>query len=438
MKKGRIQLQVGFGRIDITPSGSLPMGGYIERTGMSAGVHDPLFAKAVAFRHGKTSAVLISLDLLHVSNEWTRKLRKEILRVIGVPRKNVLVAATHTHSGPAVFTPADGRAKEIVRYEERLLKDCVKAARKAFASAEPSLMRAGSIVSKGVALNRRDSAEPFDDRLAVVRVEEVSGKVKGHLASFSCHPTVMPPSNVRYSADLFGASAGEVEKTFSGSTCIMFNGAGGDSSTRFTRRRQTWAELERLGKKLARQIIEAGRSSEPAGAGPIRAKTAVLTVPFRKIPPPEQSQQEYERALQRFSDAAAKTDGADTALLVARALVDGAAGRLLISRVGGWEPVFGARAATVELQVLRIGDVIICGLPGEFFGRRGTALAKAAAPRFGLVAGCANGFWGYVVPPREASQGGYELIMAPMRPSDEPKIIREATALIREIKRSSG
>jgi len=435
MKKSVRHLRVGFGRIDITPSGSFPMGGYIERSGPSIGAHDPLYAKAAAFCCGKTSAVLVAIDILYLSDGWTRNLKKAISREIGVPQKNILVAATHTHSGPAVFAPIAGRANDIVRYEEGLLQDCVEAVRMTFASAEPSRIRAGSLRSDGVASNRRDPTAICDDLLSVVRIEDVSGKARGHLVSFSCHATVMPPSNLEYSADLFGVSARNVEKRFPGSMCIMFNGAAGDSSTRFTRRRQTWAELERLGKKLADQITEAGRDSKPAGTEPIAAKTIRLRFPFRRIPPPEKAQKEYEEALKRVRDAATDPDAGDEARLLARAMVDGAAGQLFISRIGGWAPIFGSSAANVELQAVRVGDLIFCGLPGEFFGRRGAELKKSALPKFGFIAGYANGYCGYAVPAPEASKGGYETLMAPLRSSDEARIVREAKTLIRDVKK---
>jgi neutral ceramidase len=439
-KKSERQLRVGLASIDITPADSLPMGGYIARTEPAAGTHDPLFAKAVSFRQGKTSAILVALDILYVSEQWTRKFRKAVSRKIGLPQKNVLVAATHTHSGPAVFSPTAGRAEPMIRYEERLLNSCIEVAQKAFSSAEPSRVRVCCLLSEGIAMNRRDPLEVTDGLLSVVRIEDLCGNVKGHLASFPCHPTVMSPSNLCYSADLFGVSARELEKRFKDSTCIMFNGAAGDVSTRFTRRKQTWAELERLGTRLAREVIEASRSSEPAKAGPISAKTVTLTIPFREIMGVEEAQKQFEDARDKVRRAFVRPTGLagrDENPLLVRPLIEGAAVQLVLSKIGGWEPLFGTNTAKMELQVIRVGDIIVGGLPGEFFGDRGVELKNAALPKFGFIAGYANGYWGYITPPEEAAKGGYETMMSPLHPSNEPKIIREAKALIREIKKSA-
>ncbi len=429
------QFRVGFSRVDITPAESLPMGGYIARNEPAAGTHDPLYVKAIAFRLGEASAILLSLDILHVSHTWSRRLRETISQKVGLQLENILVAATHTHSGPAVFFPIITHTEEIARYEESLFANCLTVAEKAFASAEPSVMRIGRGRSRGVVMNRRDPTTQTDDWVSLVRIENLSRKVKGHLVSFACHPTVMSPKNLDYSADLFGVAATEVEGKFKVSTCLMFNGAGGDASTRFTRREQTWGELDRLGKKLAKQIVQVSRKSKPAGVGPISAKIVVLKFPFKPILASDEAQRKLDEANYRFTHSLAE-DGNKEDSLVARSLVDGASAQFFLSKLGGWEPLFGTNSAEVEIQVIRVGDLIFCGLPGEFFGSRGNSLKNVAHPKHCVVAGYANGYWGYVVPPREAAKGGYEAMMSPLDPSNEPKIIREASSLVKEIKKA--
>jgi len=408
------------------------MGGYIDRAEPAAGTHDPLFAKAAAFRLGERAALLLALDILCVSGEWVGKLRERVSGKLGLAPESILVAATHTHSAPAVFFPKAGGTGPIARYEAALIDKCAEAVERAHATAAPARVLAGCVRCEGVAANRRDPRGPTDDLLSVVRIESPRGKVKGRLVSFPCHPTVMGPSNLQYSADLFGAAAKEVEKKYPDSICIMFNGAAADASTRLTRREQSWAEIERLGRELARGIIAADRASKPAGASLIRSMTASMTFPFREIPEPDEAQKEYDEALAKAGDPAARDKG-DAGDRLARSLVEGAAARLLLSRIGGWRPLFGADAAELELQAIRINDIIVCGLPGEFFASAGSVLRKAALPKLGFVIGYANGYCGYIVPPEEAQKGGYEAMMSPLVPECEPKIIGTAGSLIREI-----
>jgi len=429
-KKADHLLKTGFARLEITPATSLEMGGYIARKAPAARTHDPLFVKAVSFGEPDAGVVLLSLDLLCVSGEWCDKTRQAIAGKLGVPADHILLAATHTHSGPAVFFPAAMRSDAIAAYEELLIEKCVQAAESAFASGEPSLLKARSTRTNGIVLNRTSLSAPADDLLSVVRIESRTGKIRGHLVSFSCHPTVMPPENLEYSADLFGAAAARVERKYPGSSCIMFNGAAGDLSTRFTRRDQSWEELDRLGRKLAARIVEASKASRPVKSVPIEARMKRLNLPLRPVLPAEQAQKIYDDALRELNELQTRGKDGKKARL-AQSRVEGATAQLLLSRFGGWESLFGAGNADVELQAVRIGDLIFCGLPGEFFGRRGWELVSAAKPRRGFVIGCANGYWGYLVPPLKGRSGGYEELMAPLKSGDEGKIIRQIKALVK-------
>ncbi len=431
-KKGETQLLAGFARRDITPDDSLPMGGYIERAGSATGKHGPLLAKAAAFRYGRSAAVLLVLDLLCVSHIWVSRLRNEISRKVGLPQNNILISATHTHSGPAVFFSMTGSDAQVHEYEENLLRWCSQTVESASASMNPVRLRAGAATVDDIGANRRDKTKAVDHTLSVVRIENLSGEAVGHLASFSCHPTVMGPSNLEYSADLFGEAAGEVEKAFHDSECLLFCGAAADVSTRFVRREQTWTELERLGKKLGEKIISVSRDAQPIESAGINARSTAMTIPFREIPDPLRAQSEYDEALGRIAENAGESENR-----LARSLVEGAAARLFLSRLGGWRSIFGSDEAELELQVIRIGDIVICALPGEFFAARAKELLEAARPKFGFVAGCTNGYWGYFVPPDEAARGGYETMMSAVEPQNEPGIIEAARKLMRDIGRDS-
>jgi hypothetical protein len=437
-KKSKSLIEAGFARVDITPGESLPMGGYMARHEDSAGVHDPLQVKAAAFRDGKTSALLLSFDVLCLSHQWTRRLKEAISQETGIPQRNILAAATHTHCGPQCFVPSMMRTEPILQYEERLLACGVEAARKACGSLEPASMRVARVEEQRISRNRRDPLEvPLAD-LSIVRIDTPAGKVRAHLVSFPCHPTVMPPSNLQFSADLFGEAANEIERRYDRSTCVMFNGASANLSTRFTRKAQTWEELERLGKLLAGGILQASKQSVPIRTSPILARVSAKRLSFKNVLPVDEAQEHYEKTKSELNDPRRMPERDFQDRQLDRPAFEAAAAQVLISRIGGWGVLFGADAAELDLQVIRIGDLIICGLPGEFFDERGVDLTNAASPKFGFVVGYANGYWGYFVPPRHMSAGGYEASMAPINASDEAKLIHRMVTLVRNIKELSA
>ena len=85
--------------------------------------------------------------------------------------------------------------------------------------------------------------------------------------SFPCHPTVLGAGNLDISADLSGAFRRQLRAALGQNTWVaLATGAGGDISTRHTRRAQDFIELERLGGLLA----ERARALLLAGARPIQ------------------------------------------------------------------------------------------------------------------------------------------------------------------------
>src|SRR5215217_1069980 len=74
------------------------MRGYANRAGGVLGVHDPLYARALVLEHGDRRVALCGLDLCGVQEDVVAAART---RIADVDPDHVLVAASHTHSGPA-------------------------------------------------------------------------------------------------------------------------------------------------------------------------------------------------------------------------------------------------------------------------------------------------------------------------------------------------
>jgi neutral ceramidase len=86
-----------------------------------------------------------------------------------------------------------------------------------------------------------------------------------------------------------------------------------------------------------------------------------------------------------------------------------------------------------EVQVLRIGDCCLAGLPGELFVEYGLQL-KARFPKRAFVASLVNGeLQGYIVTPEAAAAGGYEAANALFAPGAGPLLIDAALGLIRQL-----
>src|SRR5215471_5616730 len=93
-------LKAAIAKVDITPPLGIPMWGYSNRKGPATGTLDPLCARVLVLEAGTTRLALVTVDLGRPvgpgSLKWLReKTRNEVSYVV--------VAASHTHSGPTIL-----------------------------------------------------------------------------------------------------------------------------------------------------------------------------------------------------------------------------------------------------------------------------------------------------------------------------------------------
>src|SRR5262245_60510812 len=94
-------LRAGVARGDVTPPLGVELCGYGPFLGRAAtGVHDRLWCRAVVLEADRERLVLVSCDLIGVLQETTDAVRATVRERLGVPPERVLIACTHTHSGP--------------------------------------------------------------------------------------------------------------------------------------------------------------------------------------------------------------------------------------------------------------------------------------------------------------------------------------------------
>jgi hypothetical protein len=104
-------MKAGAAKVDITPKAGVWMDGMI-RSHPSVGVHDPLFARALYLSPDddpSNAFVVVSADVCGLRAEDAGKARV-LARPLGLTDRHIIVAATHTHSGPATvghFNPPE-------------------------------------------------------------------------------------------------------------------------------------------------------------------------------------------------------------------------------------------------------------------------------------------------------------------------------------------
>ncbi len=94
-------LRAGVGRADITPPTGYSFGGWTRVDRVGTGVQSRLQASVVVLKSGKRKLALVSVDLFASPGGLIAEAAKRAGH--GFSQRNVLVGATHTHSGPSQF-----------------------------------------------------------------------------------------------------------------------------------------------------------------------------------------------------------------------------------------------------------------------------------------------------------------------------------------------
>jgi hypothetical protein len=227
---------------------------------------------------------------------------------------------------------------------------------------------------------------------------------------YSMHPTVLHEDSTLISGDFPAAARSFLQKEVLGPGCpvIYHTGPEGNQSTRHEAKANSFAEAERLGTLLGRQIAAAFPDISFQAEAPLRVRREMIDLPRRRFPDIQSASQKMEEVRSRFrrlqSEGAARElvrtaecdwFGAEETLALAQAAAGG-----MLDRV--YESFLPA-----EIQVLSIGGRNYAGWPGEVFIEYGLALKKQRPDTYPIC--LANGILqGYVVTKEAADEGGYE------------------------------
>lgn len=274
----------------LTPSAGQPMSGYLGREGRAEGTLDELEANLLWVSSAGTEGILwISLDVLAISPLLRKTIVDSVIAVSGIPHDRIVITASHTHSAPGSWHeqihPAfpDDYAPALC---VRLASELANLAEGLTAAAQPARLtwRAGKVRSVGSNRHRPDG--PHDPTLGLLEVKEAAtGKRIGLMFDYACHPTVLGPENLLWSADWVTGARRSVRGTAAGKLPIVFlQGCAADVSTRFFRNERTPMEVLRLGGRVGRCITDLlskpGRDLAPSH---VRVDRTTFHLPVRDL-----------------------------------------------------------------------------------------------------------------------------------------------------------
>lgn len=433
-------LSAGIQRAVITPPAGMTMLGYIAREDFARGSDGDLTATALVLRDGRTGLAMVGFDLVHVrdpiGNPWCTRLRDHIAARLGIPRSQVLLNASHTHSGPSLpgQHEDDDPEQEAMRsaYLERLMREIPELVEEAARSAVPA--RIGTATGEArIGINRRerqtdgsvflgeDPAGPADREVRVIRVDRLDGRPLAVVFAHGCHPVSMGPRSPLWSADYVGPARELIEGS-AGCLSLFLQANAGDINpvTGIGMTEDDRPQKRRLGVMLGAEVLKvhAGIYTDtvrgprtwfasaakvamyprvPLASEPevsIDAVESTLDLPLDPFPSVEEVR-EIQAAMRRRLEELLRSHAEAGFIKVARRFRHW--GNVLAAAVESG----AAPRLTIPMAAVRIGDLAIAAGPGETFSELGMQVKKASPYRNTLFLGYTNGCVCYL-PTREA------------------------------------
>lgn len=255
---GKAVFKVGVGKRDITPREPVPMWGYGDRHDMlSQGTLDPLYAAAVVLQVGDKKLAIVGLDLGRSPAESSlQAIRRRIRDEAGI--EHSLIAGSHSHHTPVLELSDEagkgkGKFDAALRYYKEMEDGIVAAIVEANGRLVAAKMATGSVQLQGFNRNRHTKLEPkpSDRELAVLRFDDMSGKPIAVIVNFTAHPTTIPASTLKFSADFVGAMKSTIDKEMK-LTSLFMQGACGDQSVNQGDNKGYQAYGEALGREVVK------------------------------------------------------------------------------------------------------------------------------------------------------------------------------------------
>lgn len=403
-----MEFNVGAAKREITPPVGVGLTGFIARYERSNGVGDPLHVRAVVLTTGERRAAILQFDLLGLAPWHVDAVREFAFARLGIARDHVLLAATHTHSGPGVVA-VRGCDVAAYSYQRRFIDEARAALVDASLRLSPATLETGS-VPYTLGFNRREETadgvvlgfareKPRPQRLEIARFR--SGNQQVLFFSHASHPYILGAESRLISGDFPSHAALDLEAD-AGTVALFLNGCAGNirPETAF----QGIAKTREEGKRMADAVRDGCRVmslSEPDGG--LDAALRRVHLPFAPLPGTAAEVDEVARQQERV--VRPEERGKSEVQRRMKAAVDEWANFLKRGMALTWpiEPV------VCEFQALRIGPFALAGIAGEPFFEIGESIRSSSPFPLTWALGYTNGYCGYVPTRKEYALGGYEI-----------------------------
>ena len=408
-------IQVGFGRTDITPDYSVPLAGYGNTSQrMSTDVKYRIYATCIAItEESGNTLLLITQDL--ISSDWTAEAQAAIFAATGVPASNIMVASTHTHAAPDIRSSMDVIQKD---YKRDYLAWITEAAVAAMADRSPATPHSGSttlekmnsvrhyLMSDGTYAGNNFGS--FSNKTIVAPAEEADkdfqlihfireGKQAVTMVNWQAHVTYGTGSSLTKISSCFVGVAREHYEKNTGNLFAYFTGACGNINA-------------------TSEISDQNRAGGYTEYGQILSRTAIDMVDQLD----ETNILDFKTKAVTFTGQVdhSMEDKLEEATIVNDIYItEGLAAGNKEAKKYGFSSAYHANAVvrrskygqtmSMDISAFYLGDISFVAAPYEMFAAHGTYIKENTSGMTFVLTSC-NGRYGYIPTNKAYDYGCYE------------------------------
>ncbi|MEW6305887.1 MAG: neutral/alkaline non-lysosomal ceramidase N-terminal domain-containing protein [Verrucomicrobiota bacterium] len=423
------QFRAGAATSNITP----PIGGNIVggfNPFPSTHVHDDLHARCLVMDNGETRLALVVCDLLGADRVVYDEARRLVHEETGLPKANLLMSSTHTHSAvSALGANRFAYKQELDDYQKFVARRIADGVRRAINNLAPArvgwavghnanqvfnrrwFMKPGAVptnplggqdeVKMNPPRGSKDlvkPAGPVDPEIVMLAVQSPEGRPIALFANYSLH-YVGGVGNGHISADYFALFCDRMQQLVGADrqdppfVAMLSNGTSGNINnidfTKPAEKLPPYAKMRAVADDVAQSAYQAYQTIQYRDWAPLGAQFEEIEVGTRRPTP-----QQLERAqgiMARPKPAKAR----------AATLEEIYAERTL--RMSEWPAKI-----PIPLQALRVGDFAITTMPCEIFVEIGLELKQKNPFKPSCTVSISHGYFGYLPTPEHHQLGGYE------------------------------
>jgi hypothetical protein len=425
-----VKLHVGAAAVELEADDSMVIAGGIT-PGKAKGQEGKLRATAVVIEKqpfGKLA--IIACDVLMITRQHLDPVVAEIEKATGIPAANILINCTHTHHAPSTMTVHDyglddrftwrvqrAIAKAVQDANANLTKDECRfffhlGEEKTVGQNSRMLLEDGQIYWVGPRDKFVRPTGPFDPELPVLGFRDSSDKLRALIFNHSTHTIGTHKPGVR-SPSFYGLAAQELEEELGGTVCFLEGASGSTHNLALSGDEMTG--------RIKQAVQDAVTKAQPS---PVN-RLAAIKRPFRfKVRTFDEAKE--DDAVTRYCRKYVGAYG-ETVIQVFRDM------RKTLAPQQGQE-------RETWIQALLIGDVVIVGVPAEFFTKLGLDIKNRSPFRYTYVAELANDWIGYLPDLDAHKLGGYQVwtgLHSYAEPGTGERIVDEAVKMLNQLNQSN-